>query len=408
MRARSIALFTSTVLIFGFTALSGQAPTPAAGPSSPPAPFVEHTVATGIRGGYQVVAADMNRDGRTDLIGLGAQMDELLWYENPSWMPHVIVRGAARMINLAAADANEDGIPELALAYGFGTNPAQSTGNLAILTANGDPREPWTLREIDAIPTSHRVRFATIDDVPVLINAPILGAKARDGFNDPDRTPTPLRAYRPPDWKPETITEENRGVVHGLFTGDWDGDGRDDVLTAGYSGIFAHSRGKDGRWTRTELGQGDPAEWPRGGASDVAAGTFNKERFFVTNEPFHGNQVVVYRRASDGTWPRQVIETEIVNSHALTLVDSDGDGSHEIVSGGTRGAPGAGRGAKPGVFFYKAADPAGRTWTRMVLDPAIAANGCVTADVNGDGRMDVACIDNRDPWAIKWYENRRE
>ena len=148
----------------------------------------------------------------------------------------------------------------------------------------------------------------------------------------------------------------------------------------------------------------DPAPWPQGGASDVAAGTIGGRRMLVTNEPFHGNQVVVYQQAADGSWPRSVIETHLVNSHSLTLVDGDGDGTHEIVSGGTRGAPGSGRGVKPGVFYYRPAGPAGQTWERMMLDPGIAANSCVTADIDGDRRMDVACIDLSDPWSIKWYE----
>jgi hypothetical protein len=406
MRMQTGWLLVAGAALFGLTTVSGQAP-PAAAPADPPAPFTPHTVATGLRGGYQVVAADMNRDGRVDLIGLGSQMPELLWYENPSWTPHVITRDAPRMINLAAADTDGDGIPEIGLAYEFATNPQQSAGKIAILESGPDPRELWTLREIDAIPTSHRVRFARIDGQTLLINAPILGATAREGFTDPDRTPTPLRAYRPPAWKPETITMANQGVVHGLFTGDWDGDGRDDVLTAGYVGVFAHSLGKDGSWARVELAKGDPAPWPRGGASDIAAGRLNGRRAFVTNEPFHGNQVVVYQEGAGGTWTRQVIDTRLTNSHSLTLVDSDGDGAHEIVSGGTRGAPGAARGTKPGVFFYKAADPAGRTWNRMVLDPGIAANSCVTADLNGDRKMDVACIDNGTPWSLVWYENTR-
>src|SRR5690606_3144702 len=140
-----------------------------------------------------------------------------------------------RLINMAAADTDGDGLPELALAYEFSTNAARSLGKLAILRSGGDPRSLWTATEIDAIPTSHRVRFARIGESTRLVNAPILNAKTRDGFNDPDRLPVPLRVYAPPDWAPQTITEENRGVVHGLFTGDWTGDGRDDVLTAGYT-----------------------------------------------------------------------------------------------------------------------------------------------------------------------------
>ena len=56
---------------------------PPAGPAVPPppitAPFTAHTVATGIRGGYQVVAADINHDGKVDLIGLGSGADSLMW-----------------------------------------------------------------------------------------------------------------------------------------------------------------------------------------------------------------------------------------------------------------------------------------------------------------------------------------
>jgi hypothetical protein len=410
MRARVILSTPIAIIAFSLAAWGGQGPPqqPAAPPPGPAAPFYAHIVATGLRGGYQVVAADLNKDGRPDLIGLGSQMTELLWYENPYWTPHVITRDAARMINLAAADTDRDGIPELGLAYEFTSNPARGGGGkLAILKANGDPKGLWSLRQIDALPTSHRVRFANIGGQPVLVNAPILGASVKDGFADSARTPTPLRAYRAPDWKPETITDANLGVVHGLFTGDWDGDGRDDALTAGYLGVHAHSLGRNGVWTRTELAKGDPAEWPRGGASDVAVGRLNGRTFFVTNEPFHGNQVVVYQRDADGTWPRNVIETEIVNSHSLVLVDSDGDGSHEIVSGGTRGAAGTPRGSKPGVFFYKAADPSAQRWERMVLDPEIAANACVAVDINGDKRTDVACIDNGSPWTLRWYENRR-
>jgi hypothetical protein len=404
MRSATYPLIAVGALVFGFTALAGQTPAPAQpapAPSDPAAPFVEHLVAKAIRGGYQVVATDMNKDGKIDLIGLGSGMTELLWYENPDWTPHVITRSAPRMINLAAADADGDGIPELGLAYEFSTTPAQSPGRLAILKAGSDPRELWTLKEIDAVPTSHRVRFVTVGGQAILINAPILGATAQSQ-QDPDHTPTPLRAYRPPDWKPETITAANQGVVHGLFTGDWDGDGRPDVLTAGYSGVFVHSLGRGGTWTRTEIVKGDPAEWPRGGASDVAVGELNKRRLLVTNEPFHGNQVVVYQETSPGTWPRTVIDTRLNNSHSLTLVDSDGDGNSEIVSGGTRGAA---RGVKPGVFFYRV-DAAGQ-WQRMMLDAGIAANSCVTADINGDRRLDVACIDNSDPFALKWYENQK-
>ena len=66
--------FTSVVA--GSAAQTGQ---PAGTPPPPiTAPFIAHTIATGIRGGCQVVAADLNHDGKIDLIGLGSVADSLV------------------------------------------------------------------------------------------------------------------------------------------------------------------------------------------------------------------------------------------------------------------------------------------------------------------------------------------
>jgi hypothetical protein len=48
----------------------------------PPAEFREHTVADGLKGGYQVVAADLNGDGRPDIACIGSATANLKWYEN--------------------------------------------------------------------------------------------------------------------------------------------------------------------------------------------------------------------------------------------------------------------------------------------------------------------------------------
>jgi hypothetical protein len=111
-------------------------------PALAQAQFTTHTIASDLTFGYQVLAADLNLDGRPDIVGLGAQMTELLWFENPGWEPHVITRGATGMINMDAADLDGDAVPEIALAYGFSTNPARSTGNIALLRHDGDPTAP--------------------------------------------------------------------------------------------------------------------------------------------------------------------------------------------------------------------------------------------------------------------------
>lgn len=360
------------------------------------AQFEAHTIASDIRFGYQVLAVDLNRDGRSDVVALGALMPELVWFENPGWERHVITSEARSMINMDAADTDGDGIPEIGLAYGFSTNPSASTGNIAILKHTGDPTEPWSLTAIDAIPTSHRIRFGDIDGdgSEVLVNAPIVHSDA-SGFEDPERLPTPLVYYRPGDWARQSITEENEGVVHGVMLWDGDGDGRYAVVTAGRLGIHAHLLGANESWQRERLSVGVDAPYPNGGSSDLGAGRLGDEPFFVAIEPFHGNEVAVYRPGAGGQWQREVIDTELVNGHSLLVADLSGDGNGEIVAAGTRGPK--------NLYLYRAAD--GDAWQRSIIDDAIAANSCDAADFNDDGRMDVVCIDNSAPFSVKWYEN---
>src|SRR4051812_17586311 len=238
--------------------------------------FKEHVLATDLKGGYHLLAIDVNHDGHIDIIALASGMSDLLWFENPGktggeWKRHVIVSGQKRMINCAAWDTDGDGIPEIVLATEFANEAKKSTGIVSVLHHRGDPREPWSITEIDRLTTSHRLRWADIDGSgkKVLVNAPLTGAKAEA----PEyRDAAPLVFYRPGEWKRELIGDQNQGVQHGIFIFDWNGDGRDDIVTASFSGLDVYSLSRAGKWTRTEIAKGDPAPWPKSGSSDVSVG----------------------------------------------------------------------------------------------------------------------------------------
>src|SRR5688572_30102930 len=93
----------------------------------------ETTVTQSLTMGYQLVAADLNRDGRPDLIAVDERGTELAWFENPSWDRHVLIRDVPRTINLDVWDADRDGIPEIAMGHHFETVPEKSVGNVLIL-----------------------------------------------------------------------------------------------------------------------------------------------------------------------------------------------------------------------------------------------------------------------------------
>jgi hypothetical protein len=357
-----------------------------------PPRFIAHEIATGLRGGYQVVAADLNRDGKPDLIAVASNLPDLVWYENPTWTPHVIAGGFTGLINVAVADLDGDGIPEIAVAHAFSTRPDQSAGIVSLLTHGANPADRWTMREIDRAPSAHRLRwFTTATGAKWLINAPLAGSTSQP----PDyKGATPIYYYRPPEWKRELVSAEEQGVVHAIEPIKWSDASGTELYSAGFLGIHAY-RFANGQWSRALIADGDAAAWPKSGSSDVAIGRLGRDRFVAAIEPWHGNQVIVYRERS-AQWAREVIDTGVVDGHTLVTVDLDRDGRDEVVLGQ--------RGGTRSVWIY-ANSASDQKWTRTTLDEGgMAAAGCTAADLNGDGRTDIACIGTATA-NLKWYEN---
>lgn len=351
--------------------------------------FTGHTIATELSGGYQVVATDLNADGRTDLIALASRLSELVWFENPSWQRHVIAGNRAGMINLAVHDLDDDGIPEIALAEGFSTRPDRSEGIVSILRHESDPAAPWSIQEIDRVPTSHRLRWIDLGEDLRLINAPLAGATSQP----PEyRGDTPIYAYDPDDWSRSLVANDG-GIVHGIQPIEWDDStSRQSLLSASFLGVHLH-RYDNGQWTRSRIHAGDPADWPASGSSEVGLGRVGDQDYIATIDPWHGHQVVVYTQ-DNGTWLRNIIDNTLEDGHTLIVGDIDGNGADEIIAGARRGAQ---------VALYRSLDG---EWIKQVIDDGgMAAAACALADFNVDGRLDIACIGSATA-NLKWYENQ--
>jgi len=366
-----------------------------AAPPRPPAKFRPITVGTGLKGGYMVAAVDMNADGRPDLIALAEGLPELVWYENPGWQRHVIVSGVSRMIAVAAADLDGDGVPELVLTHGFSVTGPRSKGILLLLTHNGDPRQPWKSREFDRVPTAHRIRFLDPDHDGKLVLAvsPMVNMDAaRPGYDDH----VPIFVYQPGEWKRQEISRVFQGELHGMNVVDWNGDGREQLLTACATGIHLVSRQRSGAWKVQHIASGNAEPWPRAGSGEAVLGKLGTRRMIAAIEPVHGNMVVAYRKQGS-KWQRQVLDESFVVGHAIAVGDLNGDGVDEIIAGY--------RGAGQSVYIYSADDRNGNRWTRRPLDAGeMSGASCVVADFNLDRRPDIACIGDRTA-NLKIYEN---
>ncbi|HJU42989.1 MAG TPA: VCBS repeat-containing protein [Vicinamibacterales bacterium] len=369
------------------------------GQSTAPWTLIEHTVATGLKGGYHVTAADFNKDGRTDLLAVatGPKAD-LVWFENPVWTPHVMASGFPGMINSDAFDVDGDGYPEVVLQSGFSTTPAKGDGRMILLTKGADVNAPWTAKEFDRMPSVHRVRWidAHGNGRKIVVNAPLAGVNGAP----PDYKDTVgIYAYDPKNgYKRETITDADEGVVHGIQIVDWDGRGREALLSASFLGIHLH-RFNNGKWERTRLAAGNADPWPKNGSSDVVTLRTKAGRQLAAIEPWHGNQVVVYRGKGEKWDQRTVIDDTLIDGHTLVNGDLDGDGVDEIIAGY--------RGSGGGVNIYKLG--ANGTWTRFIVaspdQKSMAAAGCALAHLNNDKRLDLACIGSSTA-NLKWYENQ--
>ena len=355
--------------------------------------FQAQVVTTEIKFGYQLIAVDLNGDGKKDLLTIDERATEVAWFENPTWQGHVLATNVPRPLNATCTDLDGDGIPEVVLAYRFETSPEKSVGNVALFTHGKDVRQPWSAREIDHVPTAHRVRWmdAEGNGRKVLLLGPMVGQR----FPPVEGDPVPIYLYHPGNWQRETISTVARGVLHAINPVDWDGSGKQQLLAASYAGLdrleLVH-----GAWRVTHVASGDPRPWPLCGSSEVRLGHLGSTRILVAIEPWHGNQVVVY--LPDGEqWKRVVIEDKMENGHGLAVGDLNGDGRDEIVSGF--------RGKGFQLSIYQATDAKGEHWNKIVLDDGgIAAADCVIEDFDGDGKPDIAAI-GASTGNVKLYKN---
>jgi VCBS repeat protein len=394
--------------------------------------FKTHTITDSIKFGYQLVAADLNGDGKKDLIAIDERATELAWFENPSWNRHVLATDVPRPLNAACHDIDSDGIPEVVLAYRFESRPEESEGNVVLLKSGPDVRQPWIPREIDRVPTAHRVRWIDPegDGNKVLLLGPMVGKR----YPPQEGDRVPIYLYRPGDWKRETITQEPGGVLHAIYPVTWDDTPGQQLLTASFLGLhrfqFTPTRSRsrqtldapqsssqsrqtldapqnssrsrqtlalpESQWNVTRLSPGDPRPWPQCGSSEVRLGHLGKQRFLATIEPWHGNQVVVY--TPDGKqWTRTVIEDQMQNGHALAVGDLDGDDQDEIVCGF--------RGKGHHLSIYQATDTQAKHWRKTILDNGgMAGADCLIEDLTADGRPDIVCI-GASTGNVKLYEN---
>ncbi|MFI9528610.1 FG-GAP repeat domain-containing protein [Micromonospora rosaria] len=372
--------------------------------------FEEHVVMSGLTDGYWIQAVDVNGDNRPDLVTSGLIDGEISWFENPGWTRRTIAR-VNRPVGLDAADLTGDGTLDLVVTHDYGQSMwacGPGDGTVSWLRNPGDPdhRGPWERRLVGDLLSAHRVQVGRFraPDRPELVALPIVGPH---GGPEALREPVRVTLYQPPEnpltaprWPATVVDDAAFHILHDLTTtrhGPAWGPTEKLVVASAEGLSWLGVDDATGRWRHQRIHEGERGQAARTGftgSNSVAVGRLAGAEvgYLATLEPFHGNTVVTYVPAPDGTWTRHVLDVYADPNeagegpgHHVVAADLDNDGEDEFLV--------ALRGPMPwqGVFCYKAVDAARGWWVKTRVSSASAARITV-ADFDGDGLLDFATI----------------
>ena len=195
-------------------------------------------------------------------------------------------------------------------------------------------------------------------------------------------------------WPLHVIDRELHGV-HGLWTGDVNGDGQPDLLANSFAGPRFESslawfpspigRNPERRMVTEGAATGRPhyldfADMNGDGRGDVLLGASAEGTFTWWEQP--GN--------ASGPWQRHLIALEPGATHPRAA-DLNGDGRLDVVGSTVHGV---------GVFWYESP-----LWTKHVIDAELRdVHAFDVADLDGDGDLDaVGCSFSEK--IVRWWEN---
>jgi FG-GAP-like repeat len=303
-------------------------------------------------------------------------------------------------------DVNGDGYSDLVRVTWFAKkiswwrNPGASTSG--------------TWQEAD-IHTGFNIEFAVLADIDN-------DGKANEVVAQENGTPQAWYEVKNGAWVSHEVSEKSYG--HGIGAGDVNGDKRTDILTP-RGWLEAPADPRAGSWTFHSDWEAINVPLPVAGQPPAAEGAQPKllELGFMHVLDVNGdgwNDVIAgaghnyglfwFEQGPNGKWTRRTIDASWSQAHASTLVDLNGDGRKDIVTGKRFMAHnGSDPGEKEplGIYWYEfvraasaptspnaSASQAPGEWIKHVIDYGSrmgAGMQIPVIDIDGDGDLDIVC-----------------
>lgn len=318
--------------------------------------------------------ADMNRDGKLDIIS-GEN-----WYEAPTWKKHPFrelpyTNNYIDAFSDLPSDVDGDGYPEIVTVSWF-------SRSVKLWKNPGRTRRAWL-----AIPVEEgfNVEFAFLVDIDN-------DGKAQEVLPQFGNKNAPLAWYDLKDMsagKPKKHIVSDQSYGHGIGAGDVNGDGKTDILTPlGWFERTAEGWTWHGDWEADKpkaLGFLHVLDIDGDGNNDV----------LTTNAHDYG--IFWLKNLGGGEWQENMIDNSWSQAHATTLADVNGDGQPDLVTGKRYMAHNGrdpGEREPLGVYWYEYRRVNDRIeWVRHVVDYSTRTGGGMqipAADLDGDGDLDFA------------------
>ena len=352
--------------------------------------WTAHPFATGYDGGsYTAAVADLNADGRPDIVLAEAhQRRELAWFEAPAdprqgpWPRHRLA-GDMGAHKLNVADMDGDGRPDIVAGL--------ERAELRIYTNDGGATPGFSVRTIDRT-GCHNARVGDVngDGSPDILCANYIGHPPLVLWLAP--APPPLALDR---WQYIRVdaarARTGRGrPAFGLAFGDVDGDRRTDIVSGRY--VYRNPGGDlTGPWNRTAF----PVDVDAMLVLDVDGD--RRQDVVAQDLP---ELVWLRPGANGGPWTSRVVArlppTEHGNGQGYRLARIDaGSTRPELVF--TTG---------DGIWVLRIPDdPAAGDWPSRKIASSTTEDLLAVGDLDGDGLDDVVASDAADGRTILWYRN---